>query len=64
MCGHEADEPCVLGYDSRSSNVEPTPLPVAELPHSCGEWVIGGADEVRIMIEDLLSLLAELRVGP
>lgn len=28
------------------------------LPHSCNEWVIGGADEVRAMIEDLQAVLA------
>ena len=32
--------------------------PCAYLPHSCDEWVIGGPDEVRVMIDDLQAALA------
>jgi hypothetical protein len=35
-------------------------VPVAALPHSCDEWVIGGKHEVRAMIEDLKRALASL----
>ncbi len=34
--------------------------PVVTLPHSCGDWVIGGHAEVRQMIEDLTALLSKL----
>lgn len=33
-------------------------LPVVFLPHSCNEWVIGGATEVRALIDDLKVALA------
>jgi len=33
---------------------------VASLPHSCDEWVIGGVDEIDLLIEDLTSLLRSL----
>lgn len=32
----------------------------AYLPHSCDEWYIGGADEVRAMISDLSAALIAL----
>jgi hypothetical protein len=32
----------------------------AYLPHSCNEWVIGGPDHIRALIEDLQSALAQL----
>jgi hypothetical protein len=35
-------------------------VPVAALPHSCDEWVIGGKHEVRAMIKDLQRALASL----
>lgn len=31
------------------------------LPHSCDEWVIGGPDQVRMLIEDLNELLRLLQ---
>ena len=30
------------------------------LPHCCDEWVIGGPDEVRALIEDLQAALAKM----
>lgn len=33
---------------------------VAQLPHSCDEWVIGGPDEIKALIEDLQEALKEL----
>ena len=37
------------------------PHPVAYLNHSCDEWVIGGAEEVQAMIDDLTAILAQLK---
>jgi hypothetical protein len=34
--------------------------PVVYLPHQCGEWTIGGVEEVRAMIADLEFALVEL----
>lgn len=34
--------------------------PIAYLPHSCDEWVIGGAKEIQAMIEDLTLCLREI----
>lgn len=31
----------------------------AFLPHSCNEWIIGGPDEIRVLIRDLEALLDE-----
>ncbi len=36
------------GYDGH----HPAP-PVALLPHSCGEWIVGGPDEIKALIADL-----------
>lgn len=33
---------------------------VAYLPHSCQEWVIGGADEIKLMIIDLKKMLERI----
>lgn len=35
----------------------PVPHPCAFLPHSCEEWAIGGPDQIRAMIEDLMEAL-------
>jgi hypothetical protein len=35
-------------------------FPYAALPHSCGEWIVGTAKNVRWMIEDLKSALASM----
>lgn len=35
----------------------PIPHPCAFLPHSCGEWAIGGAEQIKAMIEDLTEVL-------
>ncbi len=34
--------------------------PVAELPHSCDEWVIGGPNHIRTLIADLEKALKEM----
>lgn len=36
----------------------------ARLPHSCGEWEIGGPDEVRALISDLQSLARKMSPEP
>lgn len=36
------------------------PNDVVLLPHSCDEWVIGGKEEVEMMIADLQELLKQL----
>ena len=46
----------VTDYRSDSEVV----LPLALLPHSCDRWVIGGANEIRILIEDLESALKQI----
>jgi len=33
---------------------------IAYLPHSCDEWQIGDADNVRLLIADLQKILVEL----
>ena len=45
-----------------AENYEHRDVDVGEvfLPHSCDEWVIGRAAEVRVMIEDLMVLLREM----
>lgn len=38
----------------------PDHAPVAWLPHSCDEWVLGGPDEVRGLIADLQAALKRM----
>ncbi len=45
--------------DARESKTHSTE-PVAYLPHSCQEWVIGGASEIEQMIADLKHALMEI----
>lgn len=37
------------------------PILCAELPHSCDEWVIGDAEDVANMIEDLDNIMREFK---
>lgn len=46
-----------LQNDSRGKQIMP---PFVKLPHSCDAWVIGGPDAVRLMIAELMALLAEM----
>lgn len=48
--GHEH-----MVYDQRS--YEYLYHPSVYLPHSCNEWVIGGAENIKAMIEDLTAAL-------
>ena len=36
------------------------PLGTAFLPHSCDEWVIGGPEEIKMLIEDLQEVLRKV----
>lgn len=48
-------------YPHHSSRDEkPIKPPVAWLPHSCDEWVIGGPGNIRALINDLEAALAEM----
>lgn len=40
--------------DSRSDCPK---LPIVALPHSCDKWIIGGAAEVRQLLQDLTEAL-------
>ena len=44
-------------WDSRTRMDTKLGAGVAYLPHSCDEWVVGGAEEVRSLIGDLEELL-------
>lgn len=34
--------------------------PCAYLPHSCGEWVIGGPEQIKLLIADLEKVLKKM----
>lgn len=34
--------------------------PAAYLPHSCNDWVIGGPEQVKLLIEDLQKALKKM----
>lgn len=57
---YEKGEVKICSDDNWSYTAEPGE---AFLPHSCDEWVIGGAQAVRTLIADLQALLesGELR---
>jgi len=46
-------------YDSRTPK-QGQVRDVAFLPHSCDQWVIGGKEQVRAIIEDLEAAYKEL----
>lgn len=55
-----------VDYDAREENgyedtYKYSNEKIVALPHSCNEWVIGGEDEVKILIEDLQNILLELK---
>ena len=45
--------------DTRENCDEVGP-PVAYLPHSCVDWVIGGPEQIKAMISDLQAALAKI----
>lgn len=49
-----------IAYDSRGGLNIPLPPRVAFLPHSCSRWIIGGPDEVKHLIADLMLALQPL----
>lgn len=63
---HEAEdhydgmEPCDGVYDARNDDKRPCWPVYARLPHSCDGWVIGGAEQVAAMIEDLQEILDKI----
>jgi hypothetical protein len=44
-------------WDERSESDERVKAPCAYLPHSCDQWVIGGPEQIRLMIADLQEIL-------
>lgn len=55
-CDHFGDHHI---YDSRASKT--VIHPAVYLPHSCDSWVIGGAKEIRNLIEELQLFLVKLQ---
>ena len=51
---------CPISYDARQLPGEALPPVVAVLPHSCDSWVIGGPNEVKHLIADLMLALQPL----
>lgn len=37
------------------------PIGTAFLPHSCDAWVIGGKDQVKDLVDDLLEILVKMQ---
>lgn len=55
--GDDEDDYFTSPSSDAKSRLYPIPddrYPVVYLPHSCREWVIGGAYEVRLMIKDVV----------
>lgn len=44
-------------YDSRTIISEECSVPSVSLSHSCGEWVIGGLEQIKMLIADLQAVL-------
>jgi hypothetical protein len=64
-------EPCSDGHDGDEPEYATThyhvyghfalfPYPVAYLPHSCDEWLIGGPEQIQALIDDLTQALKAL----
>lgn len=54
-------------YDSRLRDNDPLRdrrAPAVFLPHSCSEWVIGGIEEIDLLIADLNAAREELTRKP
>lgn len=47
-------------FDNRKKSDELWKAGAVYLPHSCEEWVIGGKEEVELMIQDLQNILKTL----
>lgn len=48
---------CGTMTDSRTEGYDDVPHGTVFLPHSCDEWVIGGPEQIRTLIEDLQAAL-------
>ena len=63
-CDYYGDDEHVHSvYDSAVPDSHPQKKrfsPAVYLPHSCGDWVIGGEDEIRALIQDLNAVLIEV----
>lgn len=44
-------------YESMHVSHHEIPYGSAYLPHSCDQWIIGGPEEVKLLIEDLQEIL-------
>jgi hypothetical protein len=45
--------------DARAEDsIADVPLGTVYLPHSCGEWVIGGREQIKALIADLEAIVA------
>ena len=70
MSYHKGDiEIDICGYDAREDDGYETTYrfankQVIELPHSCDQWVIGGVEEAKAMIEDLQAAIKKLEQAP
>lgn len=53
------DEHIHTVYDSRPSEEECIP-PCVCLPHSCDEWIIGGPEQIKLLIADLCFVLKRM----
>ena len=45
---------CMTDERNNYADVEPG---MAYLPHSCEQWIVGGKDQIRALIDDLTALL-------
>lgn len=48
-------------YDSRNEGEDTLSQYeyVAYLPHSCGSWIVGGKEQIEILIQDLQQILKD-----
>ena len=47
-------------YDSSQRGTPKCGAGTVYLPHSCDEWVIGGAEQIRALIDDLQAALEKI----
>ena len=57
----ESHGPCIDAREDNGYDEEGAPKPpFVYLPHSCDEWIIGGPEQIKMMIQDLQEALHEL----
>jgi len=59
VCFHDPEH-TTAPYAVMDEEGRPTPVPCAYLPHSCDQWVIGGPEELRLMIAELTALIEKI----